>query len=201
MRFVLPIPYPRIKDKSDRQIVAWLLKRVEWATKEFLYGRCYPIFKSLHNRFYTDCPDILDLIHEIYIDIIEPRKKSDKCKLETFNYRSTLYTWMGVVSSRFCFAKYKVSIKINNLDESDRNVDIMISNNTINDIFDEEDLEKILTMMNNDRYRHIIRLHYIEGLSNEETAKMLNMEMSNYYNKHLLAKTQFVKILKKEGLL
>lgn len=200
MQILLPIPYPRIKDKDDHQVVEWLLKRVDWATSEFLYGRCYPIFKSLHNRFYSDSPELLDFIHNIYVDIIEPRKKSEKCKLQTFSYKSTLYTWMGVVSIRFCYAKYKVSIQLINLDDSDRNSDIPISKPTINDIFDREDLEKILDMMTNDRYRQIIRLHYLDGLSNEETAQKLGMDLPNYYNKHRLAKVQFVKALKKEGL-
>lgn len=201
MKIQLPIPFPNIKDKDDHQVVDWLIKRVEWATREFLYGRCYPIFKSLHNRFYSDCPEILDFIHEIYIDILQPRKKSEKCKLETFNYRSSLYTWMGVVSIRFCYARFKVSVQLINLDDSDRNTDISISKPSINNIFDREDLDKILEMMTNERYRQIIRLRYVNGCSNEETAKQLSMDMPNYYNKHRLAKVQFVNALKKEGLL
>lgn len=201
MHIILPIPYPNIKDKDDHQVVEWLLKRIDWATSEFLYGRCYPIFKSLHNRFYSDSPDFLDFVHNIYVDIIEPRKKSEKCKLQTFSYKSTLYTWMGVVSIRFCYAKYKASIPLYYLEDGDRNSDIPISKPSINDMLDCEDLEKILDMMTNDRYRQIIRLHYVDGLSNEETAKKLDMELPNYYNKHRLAKVQFVQVLKKEGLL
>ena len=36
--------------------------------------------------------------------------------------------------------------------------------------------------------------------SNEETAQLLGMSMDNYYNKHKLAKEQFVTTLKKEGI-
>lgn len=201
MKIHIPIPYPNIKDKDDHQIVEWLLKRVEWATNEFLYGRCYPIFKSLFDRFYTDCPELRDFIDEIYIDIMEPRKISKKCKLETFGYRSSLYTWMGVVSIRFCYAKFKSSVQLDNLDDSDRNSDIPLSKPAVNDLFDREDLNKVLEMMSNDRYRQIIRLHYLDGLSNEKTASQLDMDMPNYYNKHRLAKVQFINALKKEGLL
>lgn len=201
MKIHIPIPYPNIKDKDDHQIVEWLLKRVEWATNEFLYGRCYPIFKSLFDRFYTDCPELRDFIDEIYIDIMEPRKISQKCKLETFCYRSSLYTWMGVVSIRFCYAKFKSSVQLDNLDDSDRNSDIPLSKPAVNDLFDREDLNKVLEMMSNDRYRQIIRLHYLDGLSNEKTASQLDMDMPNYYNKHRLAKVQFINALKKEGLL
>lgn len=197
----IPIAFPHIKDKEDHQVVEWLLNRIDWATREFLYGRCYPIFKSLHDRFYSDCPELIDFIHEIYIDIIEPRRRSEKSKLETFNYKSTLYTWMSVVSIHFCYAKYNVSVKIINFEEGDRNLDILTSKPSIESIFNCEDIEKILKMMSNDRYRQIIRLHYVDGYSHEDTAKRLGMEMLNYYNKHRLAKIQYINVLKKEGLL
>ena len=63
------------------------------------------------------------------------------------------------------------------------------------------DIKKILDMMPNLRYRHLIELRYIEEKTNEETATALNMTMDNYYNKHKLAKVQFCNILRKEGLL
>lgn len=201
MLFRIPIPYPGIKDKDDHQVVGWLLKRISWATNEFLYGKCYPIFKSLYTRFYTDCPEIMDFIHDIYVDIIGDRKRVDTCKLQTFNYQSTLYTWMGVVSSRYCYLKYGKQIFTESLDSGDRNFEILVSNPVTDCFFDREDLEKIMNMISNDRYRQLINLRYLKGLSNEETAKQLNMSMDVYYNKHRLAKVRFVSALKKEGLL
>lgn len=201
MYISLPVSFSRIKDKSDHEVVAMLLKRIDWATKEFLYGKCYPVFKSLHSRFYSDCASIMELIHEIYIDIIEPRKKNEKCKLETFSYRSSLYTWVGVVSLHYCYIKFNKSIPTIILDVSDRNSDITLSKSSISNIFDREDLDKIIGTMTNDRYRQIIKLHYVEGVSNEETANRLGMDMPNYYNKHRLAKVQFLNALKREGLL
>lgn len=197
----LPIPYPRIIDKDDRQIVALLLKRIGWATNEFLYGRSYPIFKSLHKRFYTDCPELLDFIHDIYVDIIEPRKQTTTCKLETFTFKSTLNTWVGVVATRFCYSKYKDKILTESLDDSDRKFDIWVSTTINENLFDKEDLNKILSMMRNDRYRELIRKHYVEGKSNEETAVEMNMIMDNYYNRLRLARLQFINVLKEEGLL
>ncbi|MBQ0128419.1 MAG: sigma-70 family RNA polymerase sigma factor [bacterium] len=197
----LPIPYPRIKNKDDHQVVALLLKHTNWATDEFLYGKSYPIFKALYRRFYTDCPELLDFIHDIYIDIIEPRKQSSTCKLETFTFRSTLNTWMGVVSTRFCYSRYKDRILTESLDDSDRKMDIWVSTSLNENLFDMEDLNKMLSMMTNDRYRGLIRRRYVEGKTNEETAAELNLSMDVYYNKHRLAKVQFINVLREEGLL
>lgn len=55
--------------------------------------------------------------------------------------------------------------------------------------------------MPNQRYRKLIEYRYIQDRSNEETAALLSMSMANYYNKHKLAKAQFVATLRKEGLL
>ena len=62
------------------------------------------------------------------------------------------------------------------------------------------DIEIVLAQMPNMRYRALIRYRYLEEKSNEETAQLLGMSMDNYYNKHKLAKEQFVTMLKKEGI-
>ena len=61
------------------------------------------------------------------------------------------------------------------------------------------DIETLIGMMSNERYRRIIQLRYVEHLSNEETAEALGMTMANYYNKHKLAKAQFLSVSRKEA--
>ena len=66
-------------------------------------------------------------------------------------------------------------------------------------IMSRDDLEAILSIMPNKRYSMIIRLRYLEGMTNEETASALQMSMENFYNKHMRAKRQFNEIINKEG--
>lgn len=201
----LPKPYPRIKDMDDHEVVSLLLDHIEWATVEFFYGKSYPIFKFLHTKFRKSLRiEVIDFIHDIYVDIIGKRKQAKTCKLATFTFRSTLCTWIGVVSTRYCYAvirKNKVSAATENLDDGDRFFDEMLSNSINDNIFDKEDLNKMLAMMRNNGYRELIRKRYVEGKTNEETAAELNMKMDNYYNRHRLAKVQFINILREEGLL
>jgi len=56
----------------------------------------------------------------------------------------------------------------------------------------------LLDMMPNRRYSQLIRLRYVEEMSNEDTAKALGMTMDNYYNKHRRAKMQLYEIINKE---
>lgn len=201
----LPVPYLRIRDLDDHQLVDLLLKRISWATHEFLYGKSYPIFKSLHNRFKDFLrTELIDFIHDAYVDIIEPRKKAVKSKLETFTYRSTLQTWMSVVTTRYCYSKIKadmVNASTKILEESDRFFEDLVSNSINDNIFDMEDVNKMLSAMRNPRYRELIRKRYVEGKTDKETAAELGLVMDNYYNRHRLAKVQFVNVLKEEGLL
>ena len=66
---------------------------------------------------------------------------------------------------------------------------------------DMDDVQKILSMMPNQRYRKLIKYRYVDEKSNEETALLLEMSMANYYNCHKRAKAQYCEVLRKEGLL
>ena len=61
------------------------------------------------------------------------------------------------------------------------------------------DVEILLSMMPNLRYRKIIRLLHLEQKTYKEAAEALGMSMDNFYNKRILAEEQFKRIQKKEG--
>ena len=139
-----------------------------------------------------------------------PSKLTGKCQLENFCGGSTLTSWLKTVCLYYCYNKFEqkermplyepLSIQNEDIDEdsSDRweaiygSIDIDFSN------LNKHDALVILNMMPNKRYSKIIKLRYLELKSNEETAETLGMTMENYYNKHKLAKEQYVRILRKE---
>ncbi len=194
----LPIPYPYIASWADTRIVPSLLRYEQLPTAEFFYGKAYPILKSLYDRYTTDCTEVLDFIHEIYIDIMRPRAIKKRCKLETFNYKCALHNWVGVVAIRYCYACFKRRIPTEELSDSEGFSTAEPSILTNMDRLNHEDVEAILKMMPNERYRKLIRLRYLDGLDNEETAREMGMNMENYYNKHRLAKVQYVQVYLKE---
>lgn len=59
------------------------------------------------------------------------------------------------------------------------------------------DVEVLLGMMHNAGYRKLIRLRYLEQLTNEDTAKALGLTMANYYNMHKRAKEQYEEVRRK----
>jgi len=133
-------------------------------------------------------------------------QNNGKCKLETFSFKSSLNTWVGVVARNYCYAVFKA--KIDTVPEivcsSSCNTDdrfIGIDNSIEMDLnsINRSDIRKLLNLMPNRRYRTIIQLRYLAGKDNEYTANALGMSMDNYYNKHKLAKAQFIDIYQKEG--
>lgn len=185
---------------TDIEIARSIMSRDATVTVEFLYRKCYPLFKALYDNYETDCGEVREFIHEIYAFLLTPGTRSKICPLETYRSEGSLYSWMKLVGRTYCHARFhkkeklKVElIDISNIYESYQpflNFD-MSSINTM-------DVERLLQMMPNKRYCQLIRLKYVLLLTHEETAKALDMTMANYYNKHKLAKEQFVKIYNKE---
>ena len=192
---------------DDRMIVNAILLRNQKVTQQYLYIKCYPLFKSIYENYYTDCLSCVEFINEIYIFLLTPRKDTGFCKLQTFQFGSTLMTWIKTVAIYYCYEHYRRKQKISFVEEkvdygsyqSDRFDKSAASMYDEEPSMSREDLEIILSLMPNKRYSSIIRLRYLEGMSNEETAEALQMSMDNYYNKHLRAKKQFSEVLNKEG--
>lgn len=194
---------------DDLQIAKSIINRDERITRQFFYIHCYPLFKSIYDNYYTDCANVKEFIDEIYILTVAPSKKTGRCQMENYKGESTFTTWLKTVCLFYCYKKYKRKMRmpiLNSFYTSDAEYD------DVNDRFIErggsiemnfdglnrEDTEKILGLMPNERYRSLIRMRYLELLTNEETAKELGLTMANYYNIHKRAKAQFESICRKE---
>lgn len=194
---------------DDIDIANALINRNEAVTRDYFYRKCYPLFKSIYDTYYTDCNSCLEFINEIYLLILTPSRQNGHCQLENYRGESTLTSWLKTVCLFYCYKRFEKKQRVD-VCAPDRKPDIpddrgdrMISNaGSINlDLsrINKDDISKLLLMMPNKRYRSIIQYRYVDGLSNEETAKLLGMSMENYYNKHKLAKEQYEQIVKKEA--
>ena len=197
------IVMPDITTYTDQEIVEAILNRDTLVTKEFLYRRCYPLFKAIYDKYYTDCDNVIELINEIYVYILIPHRETHQSKLQDFGFRCTLTMWLKIVTENYChqlFAKRIPSNENNDVadDRNDMGDDSFIVNTRK---LDMDDVQKILSMMPNQRYRKLIEYRYIDEKTNEETALLLDMSMANYYNCHKRAKAQYCEVLRKEGLI
>lgn len=194
---------------EDLEIARAIIGRDERVTREYFYKKCYPLFKSIYNNYYTDCATVKELIDEIYILILVSNKNTGKCQLENYRGESTLSSWLKIVSLYYCYKRYKLKQRMPNYepiqkyhekddDAGDRFSKIIPSIEIDFENLNRQDAMTILNMMPNKRYRNIIVMRYLELKTNEETAEALGMTMDNYYNKHKLAKEQYERIWREE---
>lgn len=192
---------------EDLDIAQALINRDNLVTKRYLYVQCYPLFKSIYDKYYTDCASCKEFIDEIYVVVLSPSKITGKCQMENFKGESTLAKWLKSACLYYCYAKFDKRPPISettisgedlNSDSNDRFIDKTSSVNMDFGSINRADVEKILCLMPNIRYRNLIRMRYLEQKSNEETAEALGMSMDNYYNKHKLAKEQYIRVWRKE---
>lgn len=192
---------------TDQEIAQAILCRDTFITKEYLYRKCYPLFKAIYDKYYTDCENPIELINEIYVYILMPHRETHRSKLQDFGFRCTLTMWLKIVTENYCHQLFAKRIpKDQNFDGKDDSferisdsVEIEINNLRMED--DKIIVQRILSKMPNVRYRRLIELRYLQEKTNEETAAALNMKIDSYYPKHKLAKAQLYMALKQEGLI
>ena len=148
---------------------------------------------------------------EIYILVIAPGK-TGKCQMENFRGESTLTNWLKAVCLTYCYKKFKLKQRMPLFDplpdssDKDEEIDDGIDRLGGKDAsigldfggMNRLDVEVLLGMMCNASYRKLIRLRYLEQLTNEETAQELGLTMANYYNMHKRAKEQYEEVRRKE---
>ncbi|MBQ0020410.1 MAG: sigma-70 family RNA polymerase sigma factor [Bacteroidales bacterium] len=193
---------------DDLLVAQAILKRDGRVTREFLYVRCYPLFKSVYDNYFTDCCSVREFIDEIYMLILTPSRETGYCQLQNFRGESSLASWLKSACLFHCYHRYRRRERIpivevhshdeENDDFGDRFLDNLYSTTMDSASIEHSDLEAVIATMPNERYRTLIRLRYLDNLSNEETAEAMGMSMANYYNKHKLAKEQFLVALRKE---
>lgn len=196
---------------EDLQIAKALINRDERVTRNYYYRECYPLFKSIYDNYYTDCKCCKEFMDEIYIIVLAPSKITGKCQMENFKGESTLRTWLKTACLYYCYNKFELKKRIpvyeplrytsekdGDDNGSDRYDHIYGSSEIDFRGMNRADVEALLSMMPNTRYRNIIRLLYLEQKSHKETAEALGMSMDNYYNKRILAEKQYKQVCRKE---
>ncbi|WP_337389320.1 sigma-70 family RNA polymerase sigma factor [Prevotella sp.] len=198
---------------EDLQIAKALIQRDNMVTRKYFYQHFFPLFKSIFDNYYTDCTDYKEFIDEIYIVVLTPSKITGKCQMENYRGESTLASWIKTACLFYCYKKYELKQRMpvhkplpHNTEEedgedaiSDRKSDESLSNPIDFSDMNRADVETLLSLMSNVRYRNIIRLLYLEQKSHKEIAEALGMSMDNYYNKRILAEKQFKQVCRKEA--
>jgi RNA polymerase sigma factor (sigma-70 family) len=168
---------------SDRDLVdAIIIKKEEDAAFCLFHHKLIKFFGQLANSFSKLRYSAGDIASEMYIDISNNNWK----KLRTFEFRSSLFTWVKSVTNRFLINKSKYMIdevfftsliEIRDGEEYDPMENIPDLNQRLKEVMRNdaeliEELYKAIDLLS-PYMREIVRLRCLLGLSAKETAEIL----------------------------
>lgn len=137
---------------SDEELIQRLLQNDEEAILFCFYQKYWNTFQYHIYKLFPYQVEIQAFVHEFFLYLFENNWK----RLRTYNFSSSLNTWISVVSFRF-FKKYK---------------DVKIDFNGIITIKEEWDNETMSMVRNSDNMLQIDVLKAIETIKNERDQKI-----------------------------
>lgn len=177
---------------TDQEIVAAILANDSKMIEYFFCQKCSRMLSYIAVSMFNKRVDHRELISELLLYIAADNWR----KLAQFDFRSSLMTWMRVVSIRF-FQKIR-----EDLIESGRNEALITLNNiSCSPLSTKEqkmDVSNAISKMKNQRYRDAIIALDFEDRKPEDVAQQWGISVDNLYNIHHRALVQLKTILGKK---
>lgn len=175
---------------TDQEIINGLIERDNRITEQFFYVKCRPLLTAIMRLVFSYTVDYDEMVSELYNYLM-----ADDClKLRQFQYRSSVYQWMKVVATRF-FIRHRNAMIENTSKESpyerETNDEVI---DTVNIISDKIDVEKLLQLMENQRYADAIRNLVLDDMEPERYALEIGVTVDNLYNIKKRAMTALTRI-------
>lgn len=172
---------------TDQDIIKGLIARDNRITEEFFFVKCRPLFYSVMKLVFDYEVEYDEMVNELYVYLME----DDAIKLRNFEYRSSVYQWLKILSIRF-FIKKRARMIDENRQETlyDEQVQMAPQTNTESG----HDLERLFVAMPTKRYVYVIRRLILEDCEPEELAWEMNITTANLYNIKRRSMAQLIRI-------
>lgn len=174
---------------TDQQIVNGLLQNDKHIIEYFFCKKCSKLLSYIAVSMFNKHIDRYELINELLLYIAAENWR----KLAQFDFRSSLMTWMSVVSIRFFQKRRKEMIDSGNIETQKCLNDLSYS--PIASDEQRMDISKAVNQMTNYRYRDAIIALDFEDRKPEEVAMEMAITVDNLYNLHRRALIQLRTIL------
>lgn len=171
---------------TDHEIIQGLIARDNHVTKDFFFVQCRPLLCSVMRMVFDYEVDYDEMVNELYVYLME----DDAARLRGFQFRSSVFQWIKVVSLRYFIKKRKRLIK--NISQED------LINGTSEETSDGresyDDLARLFNEMQNKRYVTVIRLLVLEDNDPEKLAIEMGITTANLYNIKRRAMAQLTQV-------
>lgn len=162
---------------TDEEIIQGLIARNNEVTRQFFFVKCQPLFRYIIQLVFSYKVDYDEFVGELYLELM----KDDAKKLKSFQYRSSLKTWLKIVAIRYFINKRDELIEDVSkepLYEDDNDSHVEAENEQIARM----DVANLLSMMQNQRYAYTIQKLILEDDPPERLAIELDVTTANLYN-------------------
>ena len=173
---------------DDHELVDGILNNNKPLIKYFFTKKCSGLLAYILMNVFDGNIDKRELVSELYLFIAH----NDWQAFRKFQYRSTLMTYVSVVSVRFFIAK-RAQLKDIPKSTSQNNQEGQI-HSTVLSLEQRIDIREALKKMPNERYRKVIEILDLQDVRPEQLANDMNVTVDNLYNIHrrALAQLRFV---------
>lgn len=179
---------------NDQQIINALLARDEQMTFDFFFVWCRPLLYSLIRKIFDYPVDYDELVNELYLYLME----NDGHRLKTFQGRSSIYQWLKCVATRFFLEKRDGGTVIDDTSSEPLYLSDEPHTEPVEQDIARSDLQRLLALMRNKRYRMVLQGMLLDGVEYKELALQMHVSVANLYNIKKRALAEFMAIALKE---
>lgn len=160
---------------TDQEIIQGLIARDNRVTEDFFFVKCRPLFFGVMKRVFDYEVEYDEMVNELYIYLME----DDASKLRNFQYRSSVFQWLKILSIRF-FIKKRTRM----IDDSSQETPYIENSQAVAESCSSDggDLERLFEAMPTKRYVDVIRRLILEDWEPERLAREMNITTANLYN-------------------
>ena len=169
---------------NDKQLLDGLLNNDEQLIEYFFLYKCEKLFVYIIFNVFDNAISKYELVGELYLYLA----KDNWAVLRAFRFRSSLMTYVSVVSIRF-FQKKRLEL-IDSLPKIALYDKMQFSHMENISADSRIDLHSAISRMPNARYRQVIEKLDLQGWKPDELAKEMGVTVDNLYNIHRRAIVQ-----------
>lgn len=163
---------------TDREIIQCLIDRDNNITDQFFYIKCRPLLAAIMRLVFNYPVDYAEMVSELYAYLM-----ADDCaRLRQFQFRSSLYQWLKVVATRFFIHKRDSLIDDSSQEPPYEWRDAEKAVDSLENVTLKIDVEKMLSLMDNQRYADVLRHLIIQDEETETYAESIGVTVDNLYN-------------------
>lgn len=169
---------------DDEKLVNGILNNDRPLIEYFFQKKCSKLFAYILLNVFDGNIDKRELVSELYLFMAN----NDWAVIRKFKYRSSLMTYVSVVTVRF-FQKKRITL-IDSMPTEELNEKMKHENNSNTTVEQRMDIRAALQKMPNTRYHRVIEGLDLQDMKPAKLAKEMNVTVDNLYNIHRRALAQ-----------